>query len=456
MKRPIRDQLLWPLTGLLLVAITANAIFAAWWASSRALESLADRQNQIMAVLAESNFPLSTSVIEKLRGLTGDDFIVWDSNENRAIAGSLPIDPKAFQEVSGAMAAMGDGRAINRVIAGKAYLVSSRRVRFAPSQALLVLTSDDVMKRASRSALWPPLAVGTITILVSIPLVILLASGWARRMRRLERHVEAIARGEFGLELTADPVDDELAGLVTCINFMSRKLNAMQDEIIRGERTRLIAQLTAGFAHQLRNGLAGAKLALQLHQNRCPSPKDSSLDVANQQLTLVEEEVRGLLALGKGEAKAPTDVDLTALITSVQTLVNPACLHQGVAFHVTEVAERITVRGFGEGLRAALLNIILNAIEACGSGGNVWVTLITEADVVTVRVEDDGPGPPPELAATIFESFVTSKKEGVGLGLAVAAAVARDHEGTLQWNRNGDRTRFELRIPRKASEKDNQ
>ncbi|MEI8019983.1 MAG: hypothetical protein WCH39_17400, partial [Schlesneria sp.] len=83
MKLPIRDQILWPLLGLLLVAVAANAIFSAWWLSNRNLGALDARQRQIIGVLEESSFPISTSVMEKLYRLTGDELVVWDNAERR-------------------------------------------------------------------------------------------------------------------------------------------------------------------------------------------------------------------------------------------------------------------------------------------------------------------------------------------------------------------------------------
>ena len=61
---------------------------------------------------------------------------------------------------------------------------------------------------------------------------------------------------------------------------------------------------------------------------------------------------------------------------------------------------------------------------------------------MAVEVVDSGPGPPPELAETLCDAFVTSKPEGVGLGLALARQVAADHGGRLSWNRCGRETRF--------------
>ena len=68
---------------------------------------------------------------------------------------------------------------------------------------------------------------------------------------------------------------------------------------------------------------------------------------------------------------------------------------------------------------------------------------------MTVDIVDSGPGPPAELAQTLCDPFVTSKPEGVGLGLAVARQVAADHGGRLSWSRDGGKTRFRLSLPRR-------
>jgi signal transduction histidine kinase len=101
-------------------------------------------------------------------------------------------------------------------------------------------------------------------------------------------------------------------------------------------------------------------------------------------------------------------------------------------------------------LRAALVNLALNAIDATGGGGHVTIAASVGGGRVTLAVEDDGPGPPPELGTALAEPFVTGKQEGVGLGLSVARAVAEQHGGTLAWQRADGRTRFTIALPKVA------
>jgi len=446
-KLPIRDQILWPLMGLLLVAVAANAAFSAWWMSTRSRLSLEARQRQILGVFEESSFPLSATVMAKLQRLTGDELIVWDSAAQQVIVGTLPEDDLSKNPVDWNSVTDSNAEPHRVTIAGATYVAHAGRLRGNPSHTMFVLTSDDRLRKVSREAIWPPLAIGALTIIVSIPLVLKLASSWARRIHSLEQHVQSIAGGDFGRELKAGQVDDELARLVDSINSMSRQLRSMQERLIRGERTRLVAQLTAGFAHQLRNGIAGAKLAIQLHESRCRSSTDTSLNVACNQLALVEEEVQGLLSLGKGEQQTPASVDLVQVVRAVQSLVSISCEHRGVTLQLTVPDRPLLLTGYADGLRAAILNLTLNAIDAAGPGGNIWLTMISCDDKKVLLVEDSGPGPAAEIGQSLFESFVTSKPEGVGLGLTVAATVARTHGGTLNWKRTNNRTQFELVLP---------
>src|SRR5260370_35918198 len=94
------------------------------------------------------------------------------------------------------------------------------------------------------------------------------------------------------------------------------------------------------------------------------------------------------------------------------------------------------------------LNVIMNAVEAAGPDGSVEVAWGIGSDRrAFVEIRDSGPGLEPEIHNRLFEPFVTSKREGVGLGLAVARQVAEAHGGSIRWARAESPTRFPLPLP---------
>ena len=234
---------------------------------------------------------------------------------------------------------------------------------------------------------------------------------------------------------------------------MALRLQEQRDQLVQAERERLIAQVTAGFAHQLRNGLSGASLAVQLHSTRCPAAhNDKSLRVAERQLQLLSEEIRALLALGRKDSRPSEVVELGRLAREVGDLVWPQAEHLGTELVLPELNSTVIVRGNPEALRAAMLNLLLNAIEAAGPRGRVEVVIEEQQNQPVVRVIDSGSGPSLEMSSRLGEPFVTSKQEGIGLGLMVVQTVARDHGGTLTWRRESNQTHFEFRLPPRGEE----
>jgi signal transduction histidine kinase len=228
---------------------------------------------------------------------------------------------------------------------------------------------------------------------------------------------------------------------------MSGQLGQLRARLLAGERERLLGQLAAGFAHELRNAVTGARLAIDLHRSRCQaSSTDGSLGVAIKQLAVVEEEVRGLLALGKRTESIPEPLTVDALFAEVADLVSPRCQHGGTTLDV-EMPTGIGLVARRDSLRAALLNLVVNAIDAAGRGGTVRLEARASGNEVRLSVADTGPGPPEHLQATLAEPFVTGKPEGIGLGLAIVTAVAEEHGGRLEWGRANDHTRFTIVLP---------
>jgi len=106
------------------------------------------------------------------------------------------------------------------------------------------------------------------------------------------------------------------------------------------------------------------------------------------------------------------------------------------------------IKGDAIQLGQLFLNVITNAVEAAGPNGWVEIRMQKEPSRAwLVEIHDSGSGPPADLTARLFQPFVTGKREGVGLGLAVARQVAEAHDGRIEWRREKDHTCFRIELP---------
>jgi signal transduction histidine kinase len=445
----LASRLVAPVVGLVLVAVVANVGFAAWWGATRAAAAAAERRQQVAAALATTRIPLAAPVLAALHQLTGDHYVVWDAATDAPGAATLPLGPADAPrlergEISGSF-----------VHDGTRYRVGAVRSAGVRPEVVLVLSPARGLVWTTLEAAWPELAVAAATLAVLVPLSLGTTRRLASRIGAIERHVGRITDGQFGHllpEVAAADDPDEIALLVAGVNRMSGTLASQRDSLLAGERQRLLGQVAAGFAHGLRNAVTGARLAIDLHRRRCPAPPagaDESLAVATRQLDMLEEEVRGLLALGKPSTATPAEVDVGRLLADVGELVSPRASHAGVGIEAA-AAVGLSVMGQHDALRAAVVNLALNGIDAAGAGGLVGLSAEADGAAVVLAVEDTGPGPAAAIRESMLEPFVTGKPEGIGLGLAVARTVAEAHGGRLEWSRIGERTRFAMVLPAQA------
>ncbi len=446
-------QLVLPVVGLLLAAVLANVAFAAWLATRRAADTARRQQEQVAAALSSSRVGLSMPVLDALHRLTGSHFLVW--NDAARTRGLSTID-------SDTLAAVGDDAIASGMASGAIALAGhTHRVGIAKStgvrpETVLVLSPQRSMFSAALEAAWPVLAVAAATLAILVPLGLRTTGSLAARITAVERQVGRIAEGEFGHQLVdragrGQAPADEVGRLVGGVNRMSATLGELRDSLVAGERQRLLGQLAAGFAHELRTAITGAHLASDLPRRRGPleraePPADASLAVAGRQLAILEEEVRGLLALGRPAEAASKPVCVDRLLADVRDLTAPRCEHAGVRMECG-IPTGLTIVGRHDSLRAALVNLALNGIEAAGRGGCVRLCGTVVEDRVELAVEDTGAGPAEAIRGSLGEPFTTSKPEGIGLGLTVARAVAEEHGGALEWSRPHDRTRFAMTLP---------
>jgi len=447
MRWPIRNQILLPLISIQILVVMGVTWLAAWSSLRRVEAEIQHRFRELTATIQQSTFPLTEAVLKQMHGLSGAEFVIQDA-DGRGLVSTLdePLAVDWWQltkSKGGSESVDASKTALPIRLRGVDYLALSV---FAISQGeaveVLVLYPGSLVESARYDAVSKPILLGLLMLILSTVAVILVASHIGKRIQEIERQVARVAEGNF------EPIPlrrqrDELRDLSASVNQMSVQLNLMTAQIRETERAQLVKQLAGGIAHQLRNSLTGARLALQLHRRRCPQAEEESLDVALRQMLLTEEQIRGLVALIRDEHRPQHPGRLTDVIRETTALVSPMCEHRQIRFEVSGDLGELHVADADQ-MRAALLNLCINAIEATSSGGLVRIDLTLNGNQAIVDVSDDGPGIPADRESKIFTPFQTSKPDGMGLGLALVKQIAEDHAGTVSYQRKENRTILRL------------
>jgi signal transduction histidine kinase len=214
----------------------------------------------------------------------------------------------------------------------------------------------------------------------------------------------------------------------------------------RSERLATFGQVVGSIGHELRNPLGVIESSLFLLRGRTGDDDRvrKHLDRIGDQVRLSNQIISGLLDMVRDRPLPRESFPLPALLEkAAEAVPRPP----GVSLAI-EAVEGITVRGDPVQLGQAVVNLLLNAVQAASPSGAVRLVARDDGGGVAVDVEDDGPGVAEEVRGRLFEPLITTKEHGNGLGLALVKRVAERHGGSvLHEPRAGGGTRFTLRLP---------
>jgi signal transduction histidine kinase len=453
MRWPLRYQILVPFASVMLAVVLGDSLLDAYLAAQRTQSQLERQLDGMAQTLVSTNFPLTDSVLRQARGLSGAEFVLADA-KGRPRATSfvkVPAPALAGNGVAGKRLRLGD----TTIVAGQEYFHAALAVRprgaSEQGQVLHILYPRRDLQEARWQAAYPSLVVGGMLLGVVSVLATVIAGRLSRPILQLRQQLTRLVQGQFR-PVPLPARNDELRDLVGSVNLLGDQLEESRRAIERAERLTLLGQLSGGLAHQLRNSVTGARLAVQLHQRHCRHDDRESLAVALRQLKITEAHLQQFLSVGQPNPPRRARCDLRRLVAEVSTLLAPACDHHRVTIACdTPSSASCELWADGEQLRQLLVNLTQNAIEAAGTGGWVRITLADSAEATTLQVVDSGPGPSPAVIDHLFEPFATGKPEGVGLGLTVARRIAEAHGGTVR-HVEGRPTQFEVILPKIAPE----
>jgi PAS domain S-box-containing protein len=224
-----------------------------------------------------------------------------------------------------------------------------------------------------------------------------------------------------------------------------------EHQLLRAEQMMAIGQVAAGVAHELRNPLTSIKGLVQVNLREA-----AAHDLPAEDLAVIEHEIRRMertlqtfLDFARPPQPERRRLEPAAVVERVFALVAGRSKKQGVSLRLTQPNAPIWLEADQDQLQQLLLNLVLNALDAMPQSGAVEVEIRPPRDgQVELHVRDTGPGIAPHILPKVFETFVSSKETGVGLGLPVSKRIAEDHGGSLSaYNLPAGGACFVLRLP---------
>jgi len=315
------------------------------------------------------------------------------------------------------------------------------------------------------------LAYFALTRLIVRPLDRLTAG--ARRVAAGARQLDVPATGPRELMVLSQSLrtmterllaeEQALRHKVSEVEQATLRLRQAQDRLVRSERLASVGRLAAGLAHEIGNPIS-ALIGLQdllLAGDLEPAEQRDFLERMRRETERIHHILRDLLQFArpaaKAEGAAPVPGDVAAAAYDTAALLAPQRALQEVALELDVHPDLPHVGLSREQLTQVLLNLVMNAADACGPSGTVRVRARPSPDEpgVVVEVEDTGPGVAPEVRARLFEPFVTTKEvgEGTGLGLAVCEGLVESAGGRIRLDEQyAPGARFVIELPAAQNE----
>ena len=222
-------------------------------------------------------------------------------------------------------------------------------------------------------------------------------------------------------------------------SFLAKALGQDAGQLAVAEKRDLLERLLARLAHEIRNPLSSLDIHVQLLEEDLGSLAPGLRGQLSPRLEIIRGELHRLESVVDHFLRLAGPSELNLELVELPRLVNHVCdlLRPEASVRRIEIATQVDsqlppVAADPVRLTQALMNLVINAMQAVEHGGRIEVSAILAAPAILIQVSDTGPGIPPEKVGSIFDPYFTTKAEGSGLGLWIAQQIITAHGGGIQ------------------------
>jgi len=222
-------------------------------------------------------------------------------------------------------------------------------------------------------------------------------------------------------------------------------------ELQTADRLAAISRVSSGVAHEVKNPLNAILLHVEVAKaklSRGDTEVIPQMEIISREILRLDRVVKTFLDFTRPVELNLSTVPLQELMSEIVELARPQADAAKIRVNVGHEAEGIEVRVDRDLLKQAMLNVVVNAMQAMPEGGELKFESSWTEDTAEIRISDTGAGIPPELRDKIFRLYFTTRKEGSGIGLAMTFRIVQLHDGTIDFTSEpGKGTTFFIRLP---------
>jgi signal transduction histidine kinase len=267
---------------------------------------------------------------------------------------------------------------------------------------------------------------------------------------------EFIATGGRRVQVSLDFIHEKTTQIGALLVMRdAESVRRIGDEIETSRRLSASGRVTGGVAHEVKNPINAIVLHLQLLQNKLSELDPDTrrhMDIIGSEIQRLDRVVQTLVDFMRARELHLEETDLRSLLEDVSVLAAPDAEARGVTIHQSLSDEPLRVKADVDLMKQALLNVVLNGVQAMPNGGPLTISAYRDLNIVVAEISDRGVGIAEEVQEKIFELYFTTKKEGSGIGLARTYQILQWHYGSVEFeSREGEGTTFRFRLPVSAA-----
>jgi signal transduction histidine kinase len=227
-----------------------------------------------------------------------------------------------------------------------------------------------------------------------------------------------------------------------------RKINR---ELQTADRLSAISKITSGVAHEVKNPLNAILLHVEVARSklsRGDTDVAEQMEIISREILRLDRVVRTFLDFTRPVELQLDNIPMQELVREIVELAQPQTTAANIRVSVRQEADGVEVRVDRDLLKQAVLNLVVNAMQAMPEGGELSFEASASKDTAELRISDNGTGIAAELRDKIFRLYFSTKKDGSGIGLAMTFRIVQIHDGTIDFTSEpGKGTTFVIRLP---------